>query len=234
MKSRIYSSVIIATLMLSTAILTRVFIPTSNPSRDKVSINLESMIPREFGEWKIAPEFASIIVNQEKGTLIEKLYNQTISRTYINNSGQRLMLSVAYGGDQSTDLHVHRPEQCYAASGFDVGEMSKTFVDTSIGRIPAMQLVAKKGDRNEPITYWIRVGDSLTRGWIEQKLTAIASSLTGKVPDGLLFRISTITNNEKESYQVQQAFLSGLLQAVKPEDRHWLVGQLTTLTDGNK
>jgi hypothetical protein len=30
------------------------------------------------------------------------------------------MLSIAYGTDQSTYLHVHRPEVCYAAGGFNV------------------------------------------------------------------------------------------------------------------
>ena len=137
------------------------------------------------------------------------------------------MLTIAYGQDQSTDLHVHRPEICYATSGFDVGEISKTFVNTTIGRIPVMHLVAKQGIRNEPITYWIRVGDSLTRGWFEQKLTAIGYGLTGKVTDGLLFRVSTISNNEQDSYRIQQAFLAAILQAVRSEDRHWLVGQLT-------
>ena len=104
--------------------------------------------------------------------------------------------------------------------------MTKTFVETSIGRIPVMQLVAKQGSRIEPITYWIRIGDSLARGWIEQKLTAIAYGFSGKIPDGLLFRISTISNDELNAYLIQQNFLSALLQAVQSQDRHWLVGQL--------
>jgi EpsI family protein len=89
-----------------------------------------------------------------------------------------------------------------------------------------MRLVAKQGTRNEPITYWVRVGDSLTRGWIEQKMAAIGYGLTKQVPDGLLFRISTISNNDEESYKIQQSFLVALLKAVKSEDRFWLVGKL--------
>jgi len=89
-----------------------------------------------------------------------------------------------------------------------------------------MQLVAKQGNRNEPITYWIRVGDSLTRGWFEQKLTAIGYGLTGIMTDGLLFRISTISNDEQDSYRIQQTFLTAMMQAVRSEDRYWLVGQL--------
>jgi EpsI family protein len=104
--------------------------------------------------------------------------------------------------------------------------MTKTFIDTTIGRIPVMRLVAKLDARNEPITYWIRVGDSLTRGWLEQKVTAIAYGLSGKIPDGLLFRVSTISNDEQDAYRIQQEFLSTVLQAVRSDDRYWLIGRL--------
>lgn len=213
-------------LMVLSGVLTKVMTPSAAFSDQQTSINLETIIPREFGQWKINPTTAAIIVNPDDKGLLNKIYNQTLSRTYINSEGKQVMLSIAYGRDQSSDLQVHRPEICYATSGFDVSNMSKTFVDTFVGRIPVMQLVAKQGNRNEPITYWIRVGDSLTRGWIEQKIASVGYGFTGKVPDGLLFRISTISSDEQESYRIQQSFLTTLLQAVRSEDRHWLVGQL--------
>lgn len=212
--------------MVSAAVLSQILTPSVMPDDGSDIINLETMIPGEFGKWKTDTSTTSPIVNPNKAA-IYKIYNQTLSRTYINDEGERVMLSIAYGGNQSTDLHVHRPELCYVASGFEIREMTKTFVDTSIGRMPVMHLIAKQGSRNEPITYWIRVGDSLTRGWLEQKLTAIARSLTGNVPDGLLFRVSSISNDETQSYAIQQEFLSGMMLAVKPENRHWLVGKLT-------
>lgn len=213
--------------MVSSGVLTKVMTPSIEITDRQDKINLESMIPAEFGAWKIDTFTAALVVNPDDKGLLNKIYNQTLSRTYINNVGERVMLSIAYGRDQSKDMQVHRPEICYRAGGFDIGEMTKTFVDTTIGRIPVMRLVAKQGARNEPITYWIRVGDSLTRGWFEQKLTAIGYGLTGKVPDGLLFRVSTISNDEKDSYRIQQAFLAATLQAVRNEDRYLLVGQLT-------
>ena len=220
-------SLILGMLMVLSGVLTKVMIHNITFTEHQETINLESLIPLEFSNWKIDLSSAPYLVNPDAEGVIKKLYSQILSRTYINNAGERVMLSIAYGSNQSTDLHVHRPEQCYLASGFDIGKMTKTTVDTTIGRIPVMQLVAKQGRRNEPITYWIRVGDSLTRGWVEQKLKAISYSFTGKVPDGLLFRISTISNNEQESYRIQQEFLTTMLQAVRSEDRYWLVGQLT-------
>ena len=226
MKKPLIVSLIMGMLMVSSGVLTRVMTPVVIFLGQPAKINLDAMIPKKFGVWELDSSAASSIINPTVRGELEKIYNQTLSRTYINDQGERVMLSIAYGSEQSTDLHVHRPEICYATSGFDVGEISKTFVETTIGRIPVMQLVAKQGIRNEPITYWIRVGDSLTRGWFEQKLTAIGYGLTGKVPDGLLFRVSTISNNEQDSYRIQRAFLAAILKAVRSEDRHWLVGGL--------
>ena len=227
MKKPFIVSFIMGLLMVSSGALTMVMTPSVEIAKQQNQINLEAMIPGEFNGWKIDLSVVTPMVNPDVQGLLNKIYNQTLSRTYINNQGDRVMLSIAYGRDQRTDLQVHRPEVCYLANGFDIGKMTKTIVDTTIGRIPVMHLVAKQGARNEPITYWIRVGDSLTRGWFEQKAAALSYGLTGKVPDGLLFRVSTISNDEQDSYRIQQTFLTALLQAVRSEDRHWLVGRLT-------
>lgn len=226
MKRPFIVSLILGLLMLSSAALTMVMTPSVNLADQQEQINLETLIPAEFSDWKMDLTVATLMVNPDEKGYINKIYNKTLSRTYINNQGERVMLSIAYGMDQKKDLQVHRPEICYRTAGFSIGELTQTFVDTTIGRVPAMRLVAKQGTRNEPITYWIRVGDTLTRGWFEQKMASINYGLTGKVPDGLLFRVSTISNDEQESYRIQQAFLTALLQAVRSEDRHWLVGRL--------
>lgn len=226
MKNPVAISLIMGILMVSTGIITKVMKPSIEFNDRQNKLNLETMIPGKFSSWKIYSTTTALMINPDIQGVLNKVYSQTLSRTYINTEGEHVMLSIAYGSNQSTDLHVHRPEICYTSAGFDIGIMTKTFVDTTIGRIPVMRLVAKQGTRNEMITYWIRVGDSLTRGWFEQKLTAIGYGLTGKIPDGLLFRVSTISNDEKNAFNIQQKFLTDLLQAMHQEDRHWLVGQL--------
>jgi EpsI family protein len=227
MKKPVIVSIILGTLMVSSGVLTKVVTSNVIYSDRQAEFNLETMIPREFNGWKIDSSAAGLIVNPSVKREIDRLYSQTLARSYINNEGERIMLAIAYGGIQkTTDMHAHRPEICYSAGGFEISKMTKTFVDTAIGRIPVMHLVAQQGARNEPITYWIRVGDSLTRGWFEQKLTSIRYGLTGKVPDGVLVRVSAISDGEQDSYRIQQLFLSAMLQAVRREDRHWLVGKL--------
>jgi len=226
MKKPFIVSLMMGLLMVSSAAITMVITPSAGIADQQNQIDLEALIPSEFNDWKIDVSAESLMVNPDVKEMINKIYSQTLSRTYINSQGERVMLSIAYGRDQRKDLQVHRPEVCYLTSGFDIGKLTKTFVDTTIGRIPVMHLVAKQGARNEPITYWIRMGDSVTRGWFEQKAATLSYELTGKVPDGLLFRVSTISNDEQDSYRIQQIFLTSLLQAVRSEDRHWLVGRL--------
>jgi EpsI family protein len=227
MKKSLIISLFLGILMVLSGVLTKLMTPNIS-SGPKVDINLETLIPTEFEDWKLDLSIASPIVTPGLKDLLEKTYSQTLSRTYVNKKGERIMLSIAYGGAEKADLNNHRPEICYASSGFDISKMTKTFVDTTFGRIPVMHLVAKQGTRNEPITYWTRIGDSLTRGWIEQKLSVLGYGLAGKAPDGLLVRVSSISNDEQDSYRIQQVFLAALLKAVRSEERHWLVGRMNS------
>jgi EpsI family protein len=204
-----------------------VIAPHATIQATQVQPQLETIIPQEFADWKIDSISQLRLVNPDITGKPDKIYDQALARTYINSAGQRIMLSIAYGSNQSTDLHVHRPEICYAAGGFSISGTSKTWLQTPVGSIPVMHLVATQGTRNEPITYWIRVGDTLTRGWLEQKFTAIAYGLTGKIPDGLLFRVSSISRNESDSFHLQQKFLTDLILAMHQQDRYWLLGKLS-------
>lgn len=219
-------SLILGVVMVLSSAFAKLLTPSVDNSIHLDSINLETLIPREFNGWKIDSALLTSIVNPEVKDELGKIYTQTLSRTYINSDGERVMLSIAYGRDQRTDLQVHRPEICYLTSGFDIGPMLKIFVETGVGQIPAMHMIARQGARIEPITYWVRMGDSVTRGWFEQKAATLRYMLTGKVPDGLLFRVSTISNDDKDSVRIQQNFVTSLLQAIRSEDLHWLVGSL--------
>ncbi len=224
MKKPVTVSLIMGLFMLMASVLAMLATPVFMNSDNSEKLNLEAIIPKEFNGWKMDLAYVEPLVSPDVKGLINKVYNQTLSRTYINSQGERVMLAIAYGRDQRVEL-VHRPEICYAADGFDIKKMTKIFLDTTVGKIPAMRLVAKQGSRNEPITYWVKIGNSLTRGWFEEKLATFRYELTGQIPDGLLFRVSTISNDEQASYQVQQTFLTDLLRSMQSGDRQWLVGQ---------
>jgi len=226
MSKALTANIMLSLLMISSGVLAIAITPTDTFDSKQDQVDLEKIIPREFDGWKIDSSIVPLMANPDEVGVINKIYTQMLLRTYIDKQGERVMLSIAYNRNQRAALHVHRPEVCYLTSGFDIGNLSKTLVKTNIGPIPVMRLVARQGTRNEPITYWIRVGDILTSGWFGQTIASLRYGLTGTLPDGLLFRISTISNDEQASYRVQQEFLDSLMLAVRSGDRHWLVGRL--------
>jgi EpsI family protein len=225
MKRSVFVSLVMGMFMVLSSALAMLATPTLMSADNPDKINLEAIIPNEFDGWKVDLNSIEPLVSTDVKGEINKIYDQTLSRTYVNSQGERVMLAIAYGMDQRVDSQVHRPEICYASGGFNIKKITKIFLDTTFGKIPALRLVAKQGNRNEPITYWIKIGNSLTRGWFEEKWATFKYELTGQIPDGLLFRVSTIANDEEASYQVQQTFITDLLKSMRAGDRQWLVGQ---------
>jgi EpsI family protein len=87
-------------------------------------------------------------------------------------------------------------------------------------------MLAIQEARIEPITYWITVGDTAVRGGWEQRLAEVKYGLTGKVPDGILVRVSNISTDAPDSYRLHDSFVNDMLKAMKHGDQLRLVGQL--------
>ena len=227
MNGRILASVVLGGAMVSASALTGALTPTVKLAEQQGQFRLDAIIPIAFGEWEVDASIVPLQANPEQQELLEKIYDQTLSRTYVNRDGQRVMLSIAYGGDQSRALQLHLPEVCYVAQGFNMDESSDGVLDTGHGRVPVKRLVARLNARNEPITYWITVGDKAIKSGIEQKLQRLAYGLSGKIPDGMLVRVSTIERDAASAYQVQDGFIKDMLGVVDGKDRARLMGAAT-------
>jgi EpsI family protein len=213
-----------AVLMFIAAILAYVLTPKITTQAD--AIDLENLIPRQFGEWYMDEHAGLGIINpQLKETLI-RIYSQTLTRTYINREGRRIMLSLAYGADQSNENRIHRPEVCYPAQGFMLVRQEKDTIREGDMNLPVMRLVAEAGNRHEPLTYWIRFGDTVVRGSIEQSLARIRYGLQGIIPDGMLFRVSEVNADIQKSFALQNVFINDLLNNVPQDTKRILIGSL--------
>ena len=219
-------NIFLLALMVVASVLAIALKPTIRMADSGPKINLESLIPKQFGQWKIDETISNGIVNPEVANQLDIIYNQTLSRTYRNENGQLVMLSIAYGGNQSRDFQVHRPETCYAAQGFKIESKVKGLLSSPAGDIPVMRIVANQGQRVEPITYWIRIGEKPLRGNLEQGFARLFYGLQGKVADGLLFRVSSLSNNSVEAYNIQTDFVGELLNAVPTAERPKLIGKI--------
>lgn len=198
--------------------------PTRSSAKDEAAIHLETMIPARFGGWRQQATPTPIIMTPVMQNTLNRLYSQTLTRTYVNGKGQRIMLSIAYGGRQAGDLEVHRPEFCYASQGFQVSSLSGGNIETPWGVIPVMRLLATHGARIEPITYWITVGDTAVGNKLQQRLAQLRYGLTGQVPDGILIRVSNVGERGPEAYRLHGEFVKAMLAAMKAPDRARLDG----------
>jgi EpsI family protein len=211
--------------MLMTAGLAVAMKPTTKVGDSGARIDLETMIPNQFGDWREDTSISVRIVNPEQQVRLSKIYNQTLSRTYVSRGGEHIMLSIAYGGDQSDAMQVHKPEVCYPAQGFVLWKAVVGALATQYGALPVKRLITSLGNRREPITYWVTVGDRAVRAGLPQKLAQLAYGLTGKIPDGILVRVSSIDSDDARAYQTQEEFIRSMLASMKADDRIRVAGR---------
>lgn len=191
--------------------------PTKHLSDMQAKVDLEAMFPKAFGDWQVDTRQPVQLVSPDTQALLDKLYNQLLTRTYVNQrNGQRIMLSVAYGGDQSDGTRAHRPEVCYPAQGFEVVANHEARLQAAGQAVRVRQLVARQGGRVEPISYWVTVGDRIALGPGEQKLAQLRFGIAGYIADGMLVRISNIDRDAEKSWALHQEFVAGMTAAMSP------------------
>lgn len=211
-------------LMLASAGMASTLRPTIRIADQLAPINLAEMVPTAFGDWQELPTLTNQIVNPQQQATLEKIYSETLSRTYINAAGYRIMLSIAYGKDQSDALQLHKPEVCYPAQGFKLLTKRSGALDVLDRPVSAVQLETSLEQRFEPITYWTVVGDQVTTSGLNKKITEMHYALNGKIPDGMLVRISSIDKNTIAAYTLQAQFAHLLAQALPLEHRSRFIG----------
>lgn len=188
-------------------------------------IDLERLIPGQLAGWRLEHAPTPLVVPPELRARIERVYHQTLARTYVNESGDRVMLVIAYGADQSSDaLQAHRPEYCYRAQGFAVRAVGDATLALDHGALPVRRLVAERAARREPVTYWLTVGDRAALPGLSRKLAQLRAGLARTVPDGLLVRVSSLEREAAAAHRLQDEFIRALLASTDAPARARLAG----------
>ncbi|MET0334234.1 MAG: exosortase-associated protein EpsI, B-type [Rhizobacter sp.] len=216
---------LVAGLMITASVASAIIRPPVQSAESKPTYVLDAVIPKRFGNWQELPQ-APLVVNPQTQQLLDRLYSQVLARTYVNASGYRVMLSLAYGGDQRGDLQAHKPEVCYPAQGFTLHSSQESQLATRFGSVETRQLSTSLGARKEPVTYWFTMGDTVVRSRFQQRMLELRFKLTGQIPAGLLFRVSSIDDNSSHAFEQQRVFVDDLLSVVSAHDRHRLSGLL--------
>jgi EpsI family protein len=186
--------------------------------------SLDDLIPARFGVWALDRDAASFVRAADRRGRQTAIYDQVLERTFLHPSGQRVMLSLAYLGAQSSDMQLHRPEVCYRAGGFRVGEPSAARLQLDGRTLPVTRLVAEMPGRPEPITYWTvvggRAGEATVLPWSER----LHRALQREDAEGVLVRISSIDPQAERAYALHGEFAADLARALAPDRRDFVLG----------
>ena len=184
-------------------------------------VSLDGLIPLGFGGWQgivdpdVVPESVDASVDHAR----------TLTRRYVGEEREPVMLVVSYHGSESPDLKVHRPETCYAVAGFEGARPAPIGLVIAPGRtVPSVVFSARREDRIETVLYWTRVGARFPQTLSGQRFDFFAEALRGVRADGLLVRTSVIAADKAASLKTLRRFAAAMVHAAPPKGRELLLG----------
>lgn len=200
--------------------------PTHMTADDRPDIVLEQLVPQHFGDWVTDQSIPMVAPDPTVLAKLDTLYSQTLSRTFVNSRGERIMLSIAYGRNQnSQSTAAHRPEFCYSAQGFNIEHRGFAQLEVPGHQLEVARLLADLNARIEPITYWMTLDDRTIMPGVERKLTQLQYGLKGLIADGMLMRISSFAPSRSEvDYALHDQFAKDLEASLPPQFKNRFFG----------
>jgi EpsI family protein len=195
---------------------------------------LSENIPQSFGGWSVDTSVIPVVLDPSTAEAVTAIYSDTLSRTYVHTDGTRIMLSIAYGNQQTTKLKTHRQEVCYGSQGFTISELTHNKEKIRGVEIPATRLIATKGSRTEPLIYWFTMGDSVVQGHIERLFVQLKYAVSGEIPEGYLVRVSSISEDAGAAYSKQLEFLNELFAETPTFMVRRLIGHQQVLAESSR
>ena len=188
---------------------------------------LEGLFPAAADGWRLDPRATGVVRPAAEQGRVYGIYDQVLERVYAHADGRQVMLSVAYGAEQSAGLQMHRPEVCYPSGGFKVQGLHRATVPVAGQPVAVTRLTATMPGRLEPITYWSVLGDVVQTDAVAFRWRQITSGLRGQVLDGMLVRVSSIDADDARAFRLHAEFADALARAMTPEHRQRVIGTPT-------
>lgn len=194
------------------------------PPDEAARIDLDRVLPDQFGDWRIDPATTAFVRAADRRGAQGQLYDQVLERIFVNGRGERVMLSIAYGAQQSSDMQLHRPEVCYRAGGFEVGETRADMLALAGRDVSVTRLVVRLPGRPEPITYWATIGGRIDDGRQPSVAERFSRLRRRQRADGVLVRISSIEPDAAAAWTLHERFARDMLAALSQEQQLRLLG----------
>lgn len=222
--NRLTRSIAVLALMLGASVLSVMAVPTEQLSHTRRSFDLDVAVPKTFGDWKVDPNIVPLPPSPDQAAVLSRIYDQILSRTYVNSRGQHMMLSITYGSRQNQQMRAHRQEVCYSAQGFRISRLERLPIKVGPAEVSSTRMVATQGSRVEPVTYWFTMGDQVVLTFAERELAQFKYALSGYIPDGYLVRLSSLSADADSAFGQHQQFAQALMANVDVELRRRLTG----------
>ena len=182
---------------------------------------LDKILPEEIGRWTFVSSSGLVVPPEDQ--LSRALYSQLLTRVYSSADGSLMMLLVAQSGSQTGILQIHRPEICYNAGGYQLSDIGPHTVKLPWGAIPTMSMSAQNGSRMEQLAYWTRIGKHMPLNWRQQRLAVAMDNLSREIPDAVMVRVSTISNDRQAALASIDEFVVAMLSSLTPQMRRVFV-----------
>jgi EpsI family protein len=183
-----------------------------------------AMVPRSIGPWQM--DSNSEFVLPPPDSLSDRLYDNLVTRAYIKPDEPPVLLLIAYNNRQDGILQLHRPEICYPVAGYRLTDTTIVDVPVSLSRtLKARFFTATAVTRSEHVLYWTRLGSHMPTSWVDQRMAVIEENLNGIEPDGLMIRLSVVSDDAKQSLETMKRFTAAFNQNLKPASQTLFFGK---------
>lgn len=183
---------------------------------------LNRAIPERIGTYSY--ESGGDFILPPEDDLSKKLYDKVVMRTYVAPGMSPILALFAYGSTQNLTLQLHRPDQCYPMLGFSTTPITSVPMEMYGTPIPANLLTATRPGRVEQVLFWSRIGNDFPATRFEETVLVAKQNLLGRMPDGILVRLSIIGLDRAAAQRQILKFVTMLDGALPPLGRRILMG----------
>jgi EpsI family protein len=178
---------------------------------------LDALVPKTIGPWKFVAVSGLVVPPNDQ--LSRALYSNLLTRVYADGENPPVMLLVAQSGSQTGVLQIHRPETCYTAGGYHISPVTPQPIQVGPRVVPANSMDASADGMVEHVLYWTRVGNRMPASWKQQRLAVAEQNIRGIIPDAILVRVSTVSDDANSARETLQAFVRSLIGSLPPSRR---------------
>lgn len=207
--------ILAALLMVGGVAVSEKLKPRRSMADMKPKLVLAELVPTSFGSWREVKTMQPVMPDPTVQAIIDMTYSDVLARAYVNDQGQMVMLTIAYGKDQNSEATAaHRPEFCYTGQGFSIQRQGIHEARLANHSLAVQQLVGRRQGYVEPISYWVTLAESATLPGLGRKLAQLRYGLQGQVADGMLVRVSSPNRDLVKAYELHDAFIRDLEQQI--------------------